>query len=350
MRLAARVAALGCAASAALALAGPAFARYVPRLIVSHDPPNASSSATTISIALTRDDDATAKVTFYVPLGYQGVLGQAAGTQIGTVASMVQANAISPDAIIPINGVIQAADPAQFVTNPQAVACAGPAQHSAVWMLVLTAVGQTLQVPMYVDTVTAGPEAAFAQFRVQVCLPPPATAAQGAKVIEATLTMSNIFTAPSARGQFVWPSLFTPYASNNGPINAAGTVEVRAVVRLPGQLTLNGRITSKKKRTISLGGALTEGAFGIPATPVELLVANRRLLIMRAGANGRYAIALMRSGSKRRVTSSFQTLARVPVRDLTSTACASPTFPPVPCVSATAGAFTVRSRIVRITL
>jgi hypothetical protein len=345
--------ALAGAALVAAVMPGSALAKYVPKLIVSHTPPNVSSAATTISIELTREDDATAKVTFYAPLGYQGVLGQAAGTQIGTVAATVQALAISADAILPLQGVIRTDDPAKYVANP----CA-PGTHSAVWLLALEAAGRTLAVPIYLDTVTAGPEATFAAFKLQVCLPPPdipeaqGGAAFGAKLLTATLELNQALTAPTTRAQYVWPGIFTPYIEKAGRPNVAGTVEARAVVRLPGQLTLNGKITSKKNRTVRLSGAVTENGVGIAGAAVELLLGTRRFsppLSMRSGSGGRYAFNLRRRG-RGKIASTFRTRARVDVRDVTAAGCATPTVPPVPCVSATAGAFTILSRAVRITL
>jgi hypothetical protein len=345
-----RIAVTACAGFAALALGGTAQARYVPKFIVSHANPTVGSPATTISIQLTRDDDATAKVTFYAPLGYRGVLGQAAGTQIGTVAATVQATRISADAILPLSGTVVTDDPAKYTANP----CA-PGAHAAVWLLRLEAAGQTLVVPVYVDPVSAGPEAAFAQFKLQVCLPSPAIppeqggAAFGAKLLTADLTLSQVFAAPATRGQFVWPALFTPYPATPGPPNAAGTVEARAVVRLPAQLTLSGRITNRARRTIRLSGALTENLVGIPAMMVEVLIGGRRAFAARSGSRGQYSIGLRRTG-KGRVTSTFRARARVPVRDVTVAGCAGPSLVPGGCVSATAGAFTILSRTVRITL
>ena len=245
MHRALRLAALVGASTLALAFAGSALAAYTPQFIVSHTPSNVSSASTTITIKQTRDDDATAKVTFYVPQGYSGVLGQAAGTKLGTVAAHVQATAISQDAILPINGDVIAASNADATVAAASTTCTGTTTHSAFWVLALEASGQKLSVPVFIDT-TAGPEAAFAQFKLQVCLPPPAAATFGAKLLDASLTLSNVFTTPVSPGQYIWPAFFTPYSSAAGPINPAGTVQSRAVVRLPGQITLKGRSRARR--------------------------------------------------------------------------------------------------------
>lgn len=346
-----RLALPACVGLVALAFAGTAQAAYVPKLVVNHAPPNVSTAGTTISIQLTRDDDATAKVTFYAPLGYQGVLNQAAGTQIGTVQATVQATRISADAILPLNGTVVTDNPA----NHAASLCA-PGTHSAVWLLRLEAAGQTLTVPVYIDTVSAGPEATFASFKLQVCLPSPhippeqGGAAFGAKLLTATLTLNQILTAPATRGQYVWPGAFTPYAAGSALPNVAGTVEARAVVRLPGQLTLNGRITNRARRAILLSGALTENLAGITGMTVQIQIGGRTSFRTRTGASGRYSLALRRRGSARRITSAFRARVVVPARDVRSTACAGPSLAPGGCVSATASSFTLLSRTVRITL
>jgi hypothetical protein len=334
------------AGAALLALAGPgsALAAYTPRLIVSH-----AAGASTIQIQVPRDDDATARVLFYAPLAYQATLTQAAGTQIGTVQATVQAKAISADAILPLTGVVRTDNPANFAANP-----CSPGAHAAVWIMALEAAGRTLNVPIYVDPVTAGPEAAFARARMIVCLPPPDVpeamggAAFGAKLLTATLTLRGVLTAP-ASGQHVWPGVFSPYVAGGGTVNAAATVEGRAVVRVPGRLTLNGRVTNRARRTIRLSGRLTEGGTGIPGAAIDILIANRRAFGARTAAGGNYAVALQRRG-RGRVTTAFRARARVPMRDVTSAACGGTSLAPAGCVSATASAFTILSRTIRITL
>jgi hypothetical protein len=336
----------------ALALTGSALAAYTPRFSVSHTPSNVSSASTTITIQQTREDDATAKVTFYVPQGYSGVLGQAAGTKLGTVASSVQATAISQDAILPINGDVLAASNADATIAAASQQCTGTTTHSAFWVLALEASGQRLSVPVFIDT-TAGPEAAFAQFKLQVCLPPPATATFGAKLLSAKLTLANVFTAPVSAGQYIWPAFFTPYATAAGPINAAGTVQARGIVRLPGAIRLAGKITSKKKRTVRLSGSVTENRVGVIGASVQLLIGTR--VVARTttrGPNGTYVVALKKRG--RVTTTIFRARVVVPERSIGVVGCsiAVTGLPPAPagCVSATTNGFTATSAGVRIRL
>ena len=351
MHRALRLAVLSGASTLALAFAGSALAAYTPQFTVSHTPSNVSSASTTITIQQTRDDDATAKVTFYVPQGYSGVLGQAAGTKLGTVAASVQATAISQDAILPINGDVIAASNADAAVAAASLQCTGTTTHSAFWVLALEASGQKLQVPVFIDT-TSGPEAAFAQFRLQVCLPPPATATFGAKLLSASLSLSNVFTAPVSPGQYIWPAIFTPYASAAGPINPAGTVQARAVVRLPGQITLKGKITSKKKRTARFTGFVTEFRTGFAGASVQLLIGNKVIFRTTSKADGSYAFTLKKRGKK--TTTTFRARVTVPARSIGVVGCSVsiPNLPPAPagCGSAFASPFTTLSAAVKIRL
>ena len=339
-----------CAWTAALGPAAAAEAAYLPRLVVGHAAVTGGSVATTISFQIERDHDATAKVTLYVPLGYRGVLGRPAGTQLGTVTASVQALRIGPDAVLPLAGAIRTDDPARHAVNP-----CSPGTHGAVWLLQLEAAGRSLTVPVYVDAITAGAEAAFAQFRLEVCMPPPDVpeeqggAAFGAKLLSATLQLRRgILTTPAARGRYVWPGVFTPYAAG-GRADVAATVEARSIVRLPGRLTLTGRITSRRTRTISLAGVLTENLVGLAQRPVDILIGGRRAFGIVTRRSGAFALALRRRGGGK-VTSTFRARARVPARDVPAAECTGPALAPSGCVTATASPFTVLSPSVRITL
>ena len=342
-----------CGAAAALAWSSSALAAYTPQFIVTHNPNNVASATTTIAINVPREDDATFKVTFYAPLGYQGVLGQAAGTQVGTVAASVQALRISPDAVLPLTGTIVTADP-----GPRAANQCAPGAHRAVWLLRLEAAGRTLEVPVYID-VPEGPEAAFASFKFQACLPSPflpeesGGAAFGAKLLNATLQLqSGLLTTPATAGRYVWPAIFTPWPSGPGLPNAAGTVQSRAVVQIPGQVTLRVQY-NRARNTWRLTGSVTENRVGVGGATVDILRGTRanrlgRILRVRTGANGSFAA----SGRLRpRVRTFFRARAVVPTRVNSTVGCAiALPLPPAPggCVSAVYSGFTAQSRVVSV--
>jgi hypothetical protein len=342
------------AAAAALVWSGSALAAYAPQFIINHNPHSVASATTVISINVDRGDDATAKVTFFAPPGYQGVLGQAAGTQVGTVAASVQALRISPDAILPLTGTIVTDDPARYLANP----CA-PGTHRAVWILRLEAAGRTLMVPVYIDT-AAGPETNFASFKFQVCLPSPhipeeaGGAAFGAKLLSAQLQLqSGLLMTPATAGRYVWPAFFTPYPNAPAPPNAAGTVQSRAVVQLPGQASLSATYNARTN-TYRLAGAVTEFGAGIGGATVDILrgfSASRlsRIARTQTAGNGRFA----RSGRVQpRRRTFFRARATVPNRVNSSVGCSLDVtgLPPAPagCVAAVYAGFTVQSRVVSV--
>jgi hypothetical protein len=340
-------------AVAALVWSGSALAAFTPQFIVVHNPNNVASQTTTIRFVVPREDDATFKTTFYAPLGYQGVLGQAAGTQVGTVTASIQALRISPDAVLPLTGTMVTADPARYVAN----ACA-PGAHRAVWLLRLEAAGRTLEVPVYLD-VPEGAEASFASFKFQVCLPSPylpeeaGGAAFGAKLLDATLQLqSGLLTTPATAGRYVWPAIFTPWPNGPGLPNVAGTVQSRAIVQIPGQVTLRATY-NRARNTWRLTGAVTENRVGVAGATVQILRGSRanglsRILTVRTGANGSFAA----SGRLRpRVRTFFRARTVVPNRVNSTVGCAiSLPLPPVPggCVAAVYSGFTAQSAVVSV--
>jgi hypothetical protein len=341
-----RLAVLGCAGIGALTAASGALAAYAPKLVVSVSPPTASGNTSTITFRQTRDDDATFRATIYVPTGWQGTLGQAPGTQIGTVTAQIQANQISPDAILPVNGVIVTDNTANYTT--QALACTQAPQHAAVWLLRLEASGQQLNVPAYVDPISSGPEAAFAAAKIQICLPPPAQATFQAKALSAALTLNGVLTPPSGGGTSAWPAVLIPYATNAGPVNVAGAVQARAIVGLPGQVTLSASPATVRgrARTVTVRGAVTEGGSGVAGAKVTLSAGTKATKLKKGrtvttGSSG--AFSFKAAVGK---IAYFKVTAVAPERDLGSAGCgtAIPGLPP--CVSATAASFTVMSRTV----
>jgi hypothetical protein len=331
------------AAALALAFAGSALAAYTPHLAITHTPLTlAGGGATDLTISFDQTDDATAKVTIYVPQGYTGTLGQAAGTQLGTIDASIIASAISPTQPLPLKGVITADDPAKYVANR----CA-PGTHEAVWLLRLQAAGTELAVPGYVDTVTAPTEAPLGKFKLQFCLPSPyipssAGGAQlGAKLVSATLHLSNLFALPTQNGSYGWTAVTTPYTVGAGTPNAAGTVQARAFVQLPAQLTLKARV---KKKRATLSGALRLNRAGLAGVRVSILSGSSRTKLKAAGS------ATTRAGGafSLRKTVRKTTYFRARVTVATRTASCTGGVPGIPCATATANGFTAQSAIIKV--
>jgi hypothetical protein len=145
------------------------------------------------------------------PLGYRGVLGQAAGTQVGTVSASVLATRISADAVLPLTLTLVTDDPARYLANP----CA-PGTHPA---------------------------------RLQL--------------------NRGVLAAPTTPGRYVWPAFFTPYPAGSGAANAAATVQSRAIVQLRGHATLTARYL-RRTNTFRLPGSVTEFRIGVGGATVEI--------------------------------------------------------------------------------
>jgi hypothetical protein len=331
------------AAALTLAFAGSALAAYTPHLAISHTPLTLAGGGTTdLTVSFDQADDATAKVTIYVPQGYTGTLGVSPGTQLGTIDASIIAFAISPTQPLPLKGVIQADDPAKYVTNP-----CSPGTHEAVWLLRLQAAGTELAVPGYVDTVTAPTEAPLGKFKLQFCLPSPYIPASeggamlGAKLVSATLHLSNVFALPDQNGNYGWTALTTPYTVNTGVPNAAGTVQARAFVQLPAQLSLKAKV---KKKTATLSGALRLNLAGLAGMKVSLLSGTSRTKLKAAGS------ATTRAGGafSFRKTVRKTTYFRAKVTVATRTALCTGGVPNIPCASATANGFTAQSAIIKV--
>ena len=334
------------AAAAALALAftGNALAAYTPRLAITHTPLTlAGGGATDLTISVDQADDATAKVTIYVPQGYTGTLGVAAGTQLGTIDASIIAFAISPTQPLPLKGVIQADDPAKYVANR-----CSPGTHEAVWLLRLQAAGTELAVPGYLDTVTAPTEAPLGKFKLQFCLPSPyipqsAGGAQlGAKLVSATLHLSNAFALPSQNGSYGWTAVTTPYTVDTGTPNAAGTVQARAFVQLPAQLSLKAKV---KKKRATLSGALRVNLAGLAGVKVSLLSGSSRTKLKAAGSATTRAGGAFSFRKTVRKTTYFRARVTVATRSASCTG----GVPGIPCMSATANGFTAQSAVVKVT-
>src|SRR5438309_7909126 len=241
MKKAIRFATLAGALLASLAFAGTALASFSPKLVVSSLTPQATGGGPTrIGVIVSNADDPTAKISFYIPTGYQ-IGTPAAGTKLGDVTATAAAADLG-GAVLPLTGELDAIAPTATTTAAAAQCQVTPAQT---WDLHLTAAGQTLDVPLFVVAAAAPEAAAGYQTKLVICLPPPdvpagtpGRAAFGAQLLDAQFTVNNIFSTPSGGGLLRWESLFTPYNAGKGTVNAVGTFEARAFVPLPVGLSL----------------------------------------------------------------------------------------------------------------
>jgi len=273
MRKVHRLLLLGCAALAALAASGTALAAYDPSMVVaSSNHTTSGGGPVTFNISQAETDDPTAVITLYAPLGYSADLSATPGQQIGVASATVKVGILG-GAKVPVTGTVNAADRTQHVNNQ-----CSPGLHQAVWTLTVTLAGTPTTVPLYVDNITAGPEAAFASTRIRVCFNHPADRLRnpsGSQLLTAVFS-ADVFTNPSTLGIYRWVGLFTPYPAAPGPPNAAGTVQTQTVQRLPVALNLNVKKVRRKGRTFAqLTGNLRAGDQNVSRQPVQLMSSTR---------------------------------------------------------------------------
>jgi hypothetical protein len=344
---------LACTGALSLVLAGGAVAAFTPALAIGHQPPTPGSTGTTsIRVDIPRDDDAVARAAFYVPLGYSATLGQAVGTELGTVTAQILVQEPIAGAVLPLTGTISVANPAALVrpTNTTSIAttvtrCTGTPTHTAIWLATLQASGQNLDVPIAIDAATA-PISAFASYVMTLCLPSPniplalGGAPFGAKLINAQLNLRGSFTAPSSAATYRWHVVTTPWPNGPGLPNVAGTVSAQGTAALPGAVSVAAK---SKKRVLTITGRLTEAGQGIGSRAVIVRVGTRNYSV-RTNAAGRFT-KVVRIARGSRVT--IRATAAVPAR---TGSCTTPSpFAPVPCVTETSQFFTAtRSILARV--
>jgi hypothetical protein len=254
---------------AALAFSGSAWAVYAPSLTVTSSQ-NAPGRPTTVLLGhlQTAADDPTAKDTIYAPTGYGVNLSQAVGTKIGDVSARLILRG-GGNAEVDVEGQVVADNPALHTVNQ----CA-PGLHAAVWRLNITVAGSPLTVPIYVDPVTAGPEAAFASAKIQLCLAGPIGTPAGAQLLFAFFDVNGVFTNPSSTANRIWRATFTPYVPGTPNPNPVGTIEGQALV--PGRVSLTMKSKSLKRGRVTISGKLLVNGRPYRRAVIELVVPCKR--------------------------------------------------------------------------
>jgi hypothetical protein len=350
-----------CAVFAALVAAGSAAA--VPRLTVG-TPAKSALGGSTVAIHFTEDstDPAPAKVTVYAPNGFTAN-GAAVGQRIGSFHANMITLGTMPQRMTAVNGDVTSEDPSKYLGNTCATGTGTPGAHKYVWLLHMAFAGQTMDVPVFVDTPVPASDkfANGSQVRLTFCLPSPyaeagaARAPAGAQLTNLTVTLNpNLIVNPSVRGLYVWRTIVTPYTPNSGTVDASRTVEARAIVYLPKRITFAAKVVTKRqhirvhgKRRVRvsnwavLHGRLQQGIQGVRTKVAILSGPNGARLFLRGTARtnaaGAFSIKI-----RLRSRATFQARVDLPDQDVTSHYCAT-SAPGVPCVSATAPAFSILS-------
>jgi hypothetical protein len=294
-----------------------------------------AGGVTTIKASLDPNDDATASVRILAPAGTQLTTTQGPGTSLGPVKAIVKALDLA-GADLPLEGQLVVAAPGQVPAAQQA-ACLQATTPAATWVMVLTAAGQTLQVPTYLVTPASGPA------YIQICLPPPdvpagtpGRATFGAKVYSAELAISGVFGSVS---NGAWVGLWTPYNPGVGSVNVAGTIATPAAIA-PGAVTLTAK---RAGRGAILAGTVTQGGQPRAGAAVTIFGGARasglkRLGKAKVGAGGKFAFKA-KAGTFFRATAAAAPGAFPGACTLVSL--------PAPCVNPTVNGFAAQSKVIR---
>jgi hypothetical protein len=332
----------GLALAVGLVLVPSAYAAYTTAVLqVARD-----GNATIIAAAVDPNDDPTASVRIFVAPGTTLTTNQAPGTVLGQVEALVKALDLG-GADLPLQGQLVVAGPGQVPPATQAQ-CLGTATPLATWVMVLTAAGQTLQVPAYL-VATTGTQAALGPAYVQVCLPPPDVPAGtpgraqfGAKLYVATLQVGGVFSS-TAVGR--WVAFWTPYTPGVGQINAAGTI-ASPTTFAAGRVTLTARRSGPRGRGALVRGRVVQGQFVRIGAPVVVFGGQRagrlqRLGRVRTNSSGNFTFRA-RSGVFFRANVNVGAALAQPLCEDLAAAIA-----PVRCVNPSINGFTAQSRVVR---
>lgn len=255
MKKSLRLVVLACASFVGLAFAAPALADYRPSLTIEQTSYRLGAATTVDTfVAVPQNDDATAKITIFSPVGYGVNLSQAPGTKIGSVVAFVKAKALA-NAILPLSGDVVVANPADPTIAAQSQQCTGSPVNQAVWLLNATLANTTTTIPIPVFVNKVGPLATL-----QVCfrspdVPPPTGAPSGIQLVAADFSAKGIFTNASTRNGYEWAGIFTPYTPGTAVPNVAATNEWRTYVGLPQSLTF--KRAKSKPSIVKFSGVLS---------------------------------------------------------------------------------------------
>ena len=188
----------------------------------------------------------TAKATIYVPAGFGVNTSAAPGTQVGEVFATLLSGSASTKG----TGKVVVDDPANYLAQT----CA-PGAHAAVWVLKISAGGQEVDIPVYVDP--AGPDVSrMASYTLQACFTAPT--AGSLRLGELDVDLTSGITNPSATASHLWRALVTPFGADGTP-SLGGTTELQAAVPLPQRLTLAARYDATRHVVVLSGTVKAAG-------------------------------------------------------------------------------------------
>ena len=322
------------------AFAGTAFAAYDPSLLVGEtNPALGRGGSVRIFLRSGETDDATGTITIYSPRGYRVDVEQPPGAELGTAIAFVR---IGPAGSEPhaVQGTIRTGEPSDHAGS----SCA-PGIHEAVWLVELAVAGTMHRVPIYVDRVTAGAEAAHSSARMRICLASPyaPAAQQGVSVTYADLTIGGVFVNPERSGTYAWNAVFVPYTPGTRELNPRLTAQSTSYVALPQTFAVTARRERRGKAVV--GACLRDAGQGIRGARVTLYYGGKTVFSSKkVAALGTNARGCVTARIRLRKTTIVFASAHVPVRQASG---CTPMLAPR-CSSAAIYPPSVRFRAVRV--
>jgi hypothetical protein len=258
----------GLAALVALTVAGNAMAKtYQPSLLLS-PAKHALGAKTGIGIGLDGGECcfAPGRITVYSPPGYGVKLEHPVGAHIGSSFVSLMVREAEHRGI----AHIRVEDPLEHAGS----SCA-PGRHDAVWMFEFNAAPYRFSVPMYVDRVTSGPEAAYASAQMVMCfaspyVPPPQGAPAGIALAGIVFGVRDVFTNPSTPGTYPWNAVLVPYMPGTATLSSELSAQSTSYVRLPVALELTVRRLKRGGRLFSVTACLRENGEVVRGVRIQI--------------------------------------------------------------------------------
>lgn len=303
------------------------------------------------TVGFERDVGETTDVAMYAPQGTSITLGQAPGTVVGTPGVRLEAGGTTL-AYNPRRGGLVVADPSSYANQ----ACA-PGVHAAVWLLQASPTKDygagplpdvPVALPIYVDRIAPTQANLFSSYELQACFSGAGWPSDAVvRRISLNFSPGVVTEQPAQPGTFDWRGVFTT-------AGAAGTVESRAILRLPVALTLKG-VYTRGKRAVAVTGTLAQGGEPVGGDAVVVwygsklgegwsgIAAAKRSIVHTTSA-GRISLTIAATRPTY-VRASLTTQSMVYVD---STGCAGPSLATGGCLTATTSGFTLLSALVRV--
>jgi hypothetical protein len=313
-------AALATGSCAAILTTSGALAAYgSPRLQATQ-----SGNAITIDIAQSAGDDATAIVRIISPLQTEIAESRPAGTSIGRADATFVATAAGGGELTAAGALQVSANP---IGQPSLAGCAEGERVEGLWSMQLEGTGLSMSVPVYL---LVGGD-------LLLCLPHPATVAQGAKLIGLRLTITG---ALRLRPVGTWISIWVPYGATEADLSRA--VASPAVVGV-GTVTFTARSNGAGARVV---GHVRQGGAPRAGAKVRILGGAQPSRLQHLGTattngTGQFTFRA-KSGTFFRAAASVGRTAPPGICFVLE-----PFLRPIPCVNPTLSGFSVQSATVR---